>query len=234
MHYQDRQLLIKAEDVTVRYGAKTALEDISFEIFKGDLVAITGPNGGGKSSLIKSILKLVTPCLGRIAYYDGEKEVNSLSFGYLPQKNNIDSRFPITVREVVASGLYENKANLIGKLSKANLERLDYIMNLMGVKEFQGSVIGSLSGGQLQRALLGRALISNPEVIVLDEPLSYVDVKFVSQIYEIIEKLSEKATVIVVSHEMTILSKLANRHWIIDRKIEECHAAKHYVKIDCE
>lgn len=234
MHYQDRQLLIKAEDVTVKYGAKTVLKDISFEIFKGDLVAITGPNGGGKSSLVKSILRLVTPSSGRIAYYDGEKEVTSLSFGYLPQKNNIDSRFPITVREVVTSGLYGDKTNLTGKLSKENLDRLDYIMDLMGVKKFQGSVIGSLSGGQLQRALLGRALISNPEVIVLDEPLSYVDVKFVSQIYEIIEKLSEKATVIVVSHEMTILSKLANRHWIIDRKIEECHAAKHYVKIDCE
>ena len=107
-------------------------------------------------------------------------------------------------------------------------------MDLMGVKCFQDNVIGSLSGGQLQRTLLGRALISNPEVIVLDEPLSYVDVKFVNQIYEIIEKLSQRATVIVVSHEMTVLSKLANRHWIIDKELEECHASKHYVRMDCE
>lgn len=234
MHSQNRQLLIKADDITVRYGAKTALENVSFEIFKGDLVAITGPNGGGKSSLIKSILRLVTPCTGKITYFDGDNEVNALSFGYLPQKNNIDSRFPITVREVVASGLYENKANLSRKLAKDSAERLDEVMELMGVRELKNNVIGSLSGGQLQRALLGRALISNPEVIVLDEPLSYVDVNFVNQIYEIIEKLSQRATVIVVSHEMTVLSKLANRHWIVDRKIEECHASKHYVKIDCE
>lgn len=234
MHSLNRQLLIKAEDITVRYGAKTALENVSFDIFKGDLVAITGPNGGGKSSLIKSILRLVTPCTGKITYFEGEKEVNALSFGYLPQKNNIDSRFPITVREVVASGLYENKVNLTGKFSKENLNRLDYIMDLMGVKCFQDNVIGSLSGGQLQRTLLGRALISNPEVIVLDEPLSYVDVKFVNQIYEIIEKLSQRATVIVVSHEMNVLLKLANRHWIIDKELEECHASKHYVRMDCE
>lgn len=234
MHSLNRQLLIKAEDIAVRYGAKTALENVSFDIFKGDLVAITGPNGGGKSSLIKSILRLVTPCTGKITYFEGGKEVNALSFGYLPQKNNIDSRFPITVREVVASGLYENKVNLTGKFSKENLDRLDYIMDLMGVKRFQDNVIGSLSGGQLQRTLLGRALISNPEVIVLDEPLSYVDVKFVNQIYEIIEKLSQRATVIVVSHEMTVLSKLANRHWIIDKELEECHASKHYVRMDCE
>lgn len=234
MHSLNRQLLIKAEDIAVRYGSKTALENVSFDIFKGDLVAITGPNGGGKSSLIKSILRLVTPCTGKITYFEGEKEVNALSFGYLPQKNNIDSRFPITVREVVASGLYENKVNLTGKFSKENLDRLDYIMDLMGVKRFQDNVIGSLSGGQLQRTLLGRALISNPEVIVLDEPLSYVDVKFVNQIYEIIEKLSQRATVIVVSHEMTVLSKLANRHWIIDKELEECHASKHYVRMDCE
>ena len=234
MHSLNRQLLIKAEDIAVRYGAKTALENVSFDIFKGDLVAITGPNGGGKSSLIKSILRLVTPCTGKITYFEGEKRSKCTFIWLLAAENNIDSRFPITVREVVASGLYENKVNLTGKFSKENLNRLDYIMDLMGVKCFQDNVIGSLSGGQLRRTLLGRALISNPEVIVLDEPLSYVDVKFVNQIYEIIEKLSQRATVIVVSHEMTVLSKLANRHWIIDKELEECHASKHYVRMDCE
>ena len=100
--------------------------------------------------------------------------------------------------------------------------------------DLQKRPIGSLSGGQLQRTLLGRAIIADPEVVVLDEPLSYVDRQFVEQIYHIVADLAQHSTIILVSHEMTVISELANRHWIVDHSLHQCHAAHHYLKTECE
>lgn len=216
------------------YGNRLALDSVSSEIRKGDFVAVTGPNGGGKSTLLKAMLRLVAPTSGKVVYWESGRETTRLRFGYLPQKNNVDSRFPVTVEEVVASGLLGEGKNWRGRYSAEASKRIADVMEMMGVAGLRRQVIGTLSGGQLQRALLGRAIVSNPDVVVLDEPLSYVDRAFVQQIYRIVEDIARQATVILVSHEMTTISEMANRHWIVDRTLHECHAAHHYLKTECD
>ena len=227
--------IISIEGLTVDFGKFKALDNVSAEIHKGDFVAITGPNGGGKSTLLKSILHLIAPTTGCVRYFnDNGEETGDLRFGYLPQKSNIDSRFPITVEEVVASGLLGEHRNWRGKFSDTARHKIDSIIAMMGVDGIRRHVIGTLSGGQLQRTLLGRAVISDPDIVVLDEPLSYVDHAFVEQIYGIVADLAKRSTVILVSHEMTVISEMANRHWIVDHTLHQCHAAHHYLKTECD
>ena len=226
--------IISVENITVDFGNFRALDNVSAEINAGDFVAITGPNGGGKSTLLKTMLHLLTPTKGRVRYFNGDEEVDGLRFGYLPQKSNIDNRFPITVEEVVASGLLGERRNWRGKFSDAASEKIEATMKKMGVDGFRRQVIGTLSGGQLQRTLLGRAVISNPDIVVLDEPLSYVDHAFVEQIYGIVADLAKRSTVMLVSHEMTTIAGMANRHFIIDVELHECSAPHHYIHSDCD
>lgn len=232
MNSQDK--IIEIDRLTVDFNGTKALDNVSAIIGKGDFIAVTGRNGGGKSTLLKSILKLISPTQGRVAYYWDGQPVERLKFGYLPQKSNVDSRFPITVEEVVESGLLGNRSNRRGAYSDGTKCRITEVLRLVGVEELRRRVIGTLSGGQLQRALIGRALISNPDIVVLDEPLSYLDRDFVGQVYDIISEISKRTTVILVSHEMTVISEMANRHWIVDRTLHECHAAHHYFKTECD
>lgn len=215
--------LIELENVTVQWGDKLTLNNISFSVCNGDFIAITGPNGGGKTTLLKTILKLISPSIGTVKYF------KKLNIGYLPQKNMIDSHFPITLKELVASGL------LSSKLSDEEKDiRVGDMLGLVKLESFANNPIGTLSGGQLQRGLLGRAIISDPELIVLDEPLSYIDKHFEADIYNILEDLSKRTTIILVSHEMTTISTMATRHLIVDKTIHECTASHHYVHSDCD
>lgn len=226
--------VIELRDVCVRYepSVPPVLFGINLSVERGSFTAITGPNGGGKTTLLRVMLKLLKPSSGQVIYRDSSgREVKRLPIGYLPQKSMIDTGFPITVKEVLLSGLLRG---LCGRPSKADLERLGEVMELTGCSSFENHPIGALSGGQLQRTLLGRAIISRPEVLVLDEPLSYVDKRFEQQIYGIIENLARHTTIILVSHEMSTISGMATRHLIVDRGLHACHALHHYVPSDCQ
>lgn len=222
--------LITLDNVGMRWDKRTVLADISLQINSGDFVAITGPNGGGKTTLLKIILKLLQPSSGSVDYWDeAGARIQRLSIGYLPQKNMIDSHFPIDVRQVIASGLLGHK---MSKCEKSEL--VERMIDQVGLRSHGDSPIGDLSGGQLQRALLGRALISNPSVIVLDEPLSYLDKHFEHRIYDIIGELAPKHTIILVSHEVSAIAEMANRHWIVDHTLHECTAAHHFMRQSCD
>lgn len=205
------------------------LSDINFDVCAGDFIAITGPNGGGKTTLLRIILRLLAPSTGTVTYLHDGRPTDNMSIGYLPQKNMIDSRFPITVEEVVASGLLGND------VTKQDAHRLTReTVKLMGLEQHSTKNIGSLSGGQLQRALLGRAIIARPSLLVLDEPLSYVDKQFEHYIYDLVAELSHDTTILLVSHEMSTIADMANRHLIIDHTLRECHSAHHHVHYDCD
>lgn len=224
-----REPVISLCGISRSWDGQDVLTDISFDVCEGDFVAITGPNGGGKTTLLRIILKLLSPSSGTVTYYNDGHTVKSLSIGYLPQKNMIDSRFPITVREVISSGLIGEK------MDKGTVSRLvDETIDRMGLTAHADSSIGVLSGGQLQRALLGRAVISKPSVLVLDEPLSYVDKRFEHYIYDMVKEMSGSTTILLVSHEMSTIAGMANRHIIINHTLHECHSAHHYVHYDCD
>lgn len=221
--------IIELDSVAMQWDKHVALQNVSLSINEGDFVAITGPNGGGKTTLLRLILRLIKPTTGKVIYRSGGQEVDSLEIGYLPQKNQIDSRFPITVKEVIELGLMSQK----GLSKQERRDRVAQTIALMGLEEHATRLIGELSGGQLQRTLLGRAIVSRPRILVLDEPLSYVDKTFEGQLYEIIAQLAQHTTIILVSHEMTRIATMANRHIIIDRTLHECSAEHHYIATQC-
>ncbi len=216
--------LITFENVTHRFGAKTVLTDVNLAISKGDFVAVTGRNGGGKTTLLRLMLKLIKPTLGSIDYCSPAP-----SFGYLPQKNMIDQRFPVTVAEVVAMGLSHTT---FGRHSDAEREQVGQAIALVGLDEVAGNAIGEISGGQLQRALLARALVTRPEVLVMDEPLSYIDRHFQQRFYDIVDNLRHDTTIVLVSHDMTTLGEMATRHLIVDATVTPCHG-HHFLSVQC-
>lgn len=210
-----------------------AIDHASLTINRGDFVAVTGPNGGGKTTMLRIILQLLKPSSGNVYFFRGNRQVKRLDMGYLPQKNMIDSRFPVTVEEVVAMGL-PSIMKPLHRINSAERKIIDATLDTVGMTDKRQCPIGTLSGGQLQRTLLGRAIISNPEVLVLDEPLSYIDKTFEHHLYDIIKQLSRHSTIILVSHEMTVIAEMANRHIIVDKTLHECHAAHHYTKSECQ
>lgn len=221
-------MLISLRNVSLERDNRTIIDNVNLDINKGDFVAITGPNGGGKTTLLRIMLRLIRPDKGSVSYSPSLE--NDRHIGYLPQKNMIDSHFPISVREVIESGLLGSKN--ISKQEAAT--KVNQTLDLVGMSEHAERSIGLLSGGQLQRTLLGRAIISQPELLLLDEPLSYIDKQFESRFYDIITQIRQSTTIILVSHEMTRIAEMATRHLIIDHTIHECTAHHHYVHSDCE
>lgn len=209
-------VLVVLDNVSLTYDREPVLRHVDLVVSRGDFVAITGPNGGGKTSMLRVMLKLVRPTGGTVRYYRDGKEAERLRIGYLPQKNAIDSRFPITVAEVVASGLYAT-GMARGRLSGAEQLRVDEVMELIGIDELAARPIGTLSGGQLQRTLLGRAIISHPELLVLDEPLSYIDENFGERIYALLEHFSHETTIVMVTHRPARIAGLATQTLHVDR-----------------
>lgn len=224
--------IISLQNVGHSFGEKTVLQNVNLQVCEHDFVAITGPNGGGKTTMLRIVLGLINPQQGSVQFFQAGAPVSKLKFGYLPQKNLIDSDFPITVKEVIASGM---KRGLLRRYSSEQENRLQHAIELMRLEEVANRPIGKLSGGQLQRALLGRAIISDPAVLVLDEPLSYIDKGFEQHLYAIMEQLAQRCTIILVSHEMSVISGMANRHIIVaEGKVHECEAHHHFYQSECK
>lgn len=200
--------LIQITDLSASYDNKTVLSHINFTVYEQDFLGVIGPNGGGKTTLVKTILGLHQPDKGQIRFYRKGKETPEINMGYLPQYNSIDKKFPISVYEVVLSGLSKQKS-LFKRYSKEQHEQVRQIIARMGLEGYEDRAIGQLSGGQLQRAMLGRALVSNPEVVILDEPNTYIDKRFEAKLYELLEEINQERAIILVSHDIgTVLQNV--------------------------
>lgn len=201
----DKNIIARLEGLSLTYEQRPVLQDVNLAISNRDFIVITGANGGGKTSMLRLLLKLIKPTAGRVTYYSEGREVDALHIGYLPQKNMIDSRFPITVSEVVASGLYTSRATV-----DANA-RVMATLEMLGLERFATRPIGELSGGELQRTLLARAIISQPQLLVLDEPLSYIDETFAHRIYDILSQMSPSCAIVMVTHHPDKVACMATR-----------------------
>ena len=200
--------LIQITDLSASYDNKTVLSHINLTVYEQDFLGVIGPNGGGKTTLVKSILGLHQPNKGQIRFFREGKETPEINMGYLPQYNSIDKKFPISVYEVVLSGLSKQKS-LFKRYSKEQHEQVREIIVRMGLEGCENRAIGQLSGGQLQRAMLGRALVSNPEVVILDEPNTYIDKRFEAKLYELLEEINRERAIILVSHDIgTVLQNV--------------------------
>jgi zinc transport system ATP-binding protein len=197
--------LIDIRHLTVGYDDNIILSDVSLTIHNSDFIGVIGPNGGGKTTLLKAILGLLTPIKGEVFFHDCMTEGNHHRIGYLPQINNIDRKFPISVAEVVKSGLMSRK-RIIKQYEKKDLEFAGQLMDQMGIYDIRNKAIGELSGGQIQRALLCRALVNQPKLLVLDEPNTYVDNRFEKELYEKLRKLNENIAILLVSHDLGTIS----------------------------
>jgi len=195
--------LVKIDNLSFGYDKTPVLEKVNLSVFEKDFLGVIGPNGGGKTTLLKLILGLEKPSQGKISFgrdLNGRKK----PIGYLPQVRYIDRKFPITVLDVVLSG-----SIMVGKKrSKAEInERAMQLLQDMGLTEIRKKANGELSGGQMQRVLLCRALISEPKLLILDEPDTFVDNRFEGELYEKLLKLNKEIAIILVSHDVgTIVS----------------------------
>ena len=200
--------LIQITNLSAGYDGKTVLSHVNLTVYERDFLGVIGPNGGGKTTLVKNILGLQKPLQGQIRFYKNGKEVPEITMGYLPQYHSIDQKFPISVYEVVLSGLSKQKS-LLHSYSNEHYEQVKRIIARMGLEGLEKRSIGQLSGGQLQRALLGRALVSNPEVVILDEPNTYIDKRFEAKLYSLLEEINRERAIILVSHDIgTVLQNV--------------------------
>ncbi len=191
-------------NVSAGYDGTDVIRNVNLDIFTDDFIGIIGPNGGGKTTLVKVILGLIKPYKGKVEFLL-ENSGSRSPIGYLPQINNIDKKFPISVYDVILSG-FMSTDKYIGKQSNTEKTRVDEILNDMGIYKLKHKSIGELSGGQLQRVFLSRAIISSPKLLILDEPNTFVDNKFEGELYEKLSQLNKSMAILIVSHDIGMIS----------------------------
>jgi zinc transport system ATP-binding protein len=209
--------LIEIKNLTVGYNSKIVLENVSLTINKNDFIGIIGPNGGGKTTLLKTILGLVDPISGELCFYDELKNKRG-NIGYLPQVNKFDSRFPVSVFDVILSGLAGRKSWKQG-FTKKEKNRVNEIIGQLGIENYAHKPIGELSGGQMQRVFLGRAIVSNPKLLILDEPDTYVDNQFENELYKKLNEMNKHMAILLVSHDVGTISSYVKSIACVNREL---------------
>lgn len=212
-----RESIITIRDLGVSYDRVQALEHVDLDIYADDFIGIIGPNGGGKSTLVKAIMGVI-PYRGTITYADSIIRHNKPHIGYLPQVSSFDKAFPISVLEVVMSGLQAERGMLRGYSSKER-ERAMETLRVAHLDNLAKRPIGELSGGQLQRVMLCRAIVSEPKLLVLDEPANFVDNRFENELYNLLHHLHDKMAIVMVSHDVGTISSVVSNIVCVNRHV---------------
>lgn len=211
------ETLVSIRDVSVRYGNYTALEHASLDIFDDDFIGIIGPNGGGKTTLIKTILGTIpysgTITLAPSLYADGKRLI-----GYMPQQSDFDRNFPISVVDVVMSGLQSEKGFFHRYTGKDKAQAMD-LLEMADIADIADRQIGEISGGQLQRTLLCRAIILSPKLLILDEPANFVDNRFENELYTLLHRLNEHMAIVMVSHDIGTITSVVKNIVCVNRHV---------------
>ena len=215
--------ILSLNNLCFRYNSSDVLKNISFSVASGDYIGLVGPNGSGKTTLIKIILGLLEPSHGQIELFG--KDIKTFSewkrIGYLPQKiSAINPRFPATVKEVVAMGLLSKK-RFPRYMSQSDRQSIDAALDLLDIRNIKEEMIGELSGGQQQRALVARAIVNNPDFLILDEPTSALDPETRDRFFTLLNHLNRerKVSIIIVTHDIGNIGRYTSKLLYIDKGI---------------
>ena len=226
------QTIIELADVSFSYGDDTVLRDFSLDVHRGDYLGVIGPNGGGKTTLLKIMLGLLTPNRGGVKLFgtDIRRFGQWSRVGYMSQKaTQIDPAFPITVEGVVGMGRY-GKRGLFRFLNQTDREKITWALTEVEMEAYRAHRIGDLSGGQQQRVCIARALVGEPEVIVLDEPTEGLDMKTQEQFYALLRKLNAQMgiTLIMALHDLDVIEREATELICVNRPLVYCGLPKEF------
>ncbi|GAU75496.1 metal ABC transporter ATP-binding protein [Fusibacter sp. 3D3] len=197
-----KDLQLKLQDISVSYGRNVILNHISIDIFKGDYIGIIGPNGAGKSTLIKAILGLIPLQKGAI------QKSNTLRIGYVPQYSQFEKNFPITVMDTILMGSITPNSEFFHRHSKSEKEKAVALAEFLHIEDCLHKNINNVSGGQMQKSMIARAMIQSPDILILDEPTSNVDNNSRNEIYDILRDINktQDTTVLLISHDIGAIS----------------------------
>ena len=206
---------IDFQDLTLGYDRHPAVHHLAGTLHQGDMVAIVGPNGAGKSTLLKGIVGAVTPLAGKIRV----EGVSPRDIAYLPQLAEIDRSFPIPVYDFVAMGLWRN-TGLFGGIGRSERDEVGRAIQAVGLEGFEHRAIGTLSGGQTQRALFARLLLQDAPVILLDEPFNAIDAKTAADLLSLVKRWNgEGRTIVAVLHDMDLVRRTFPHTWLLAREL---------------
>ncbi|WP_421715948.1 metal ABC transporter ATP-binding protein [Arcobacter arenosus] len=222
---QFQKNIIEVKNLNFSYEKQKVLEDINFIIEKNDFLTIIGPNGGGKSTLLKLILGINKLQNGFIKVFGKNHLEEIQNIGYVPQNTNVNLKFPITVLEVVMMGQNRFIKRMFGYKKDEKQKALE-VLKKVSMEDFANNRISNLSGGQRQRVLIARALFSNPKILLLDEPTSNIDINGCEQVYLTLQELNKKIPIIVVSHDISVILKYASKAFYINKKMTQHDLSK--------
>ncbi len=221
---QRTNLIITLRDVSFAYDHVPVLDRVSLEVAEKEFLGIIGPNAGGKSTLLKLMLGLLKPQSGSIRILGRKPRQQRRLIGYVPQYPAFSRDFPITVKQAVLLGRLGN-GRVIGGYSTHDHQAVERALVEVEADNLSGRLVGALSGGQLQRVLLARALVSNPQILILDEPTANIDMRLESDIFDHLKRLNERMSIIVVSHDIAFISDYVHRVACLNRTLV-CHSTR--------
>ncbi|MCP1714321.1 zinc transport system ATP-binding protein [Methanocalculus alkaliphilus] len=207
------------EDVSVRYGQNVVLDGVSWEVWEHDFAAVIGPNGGGKTTLLKALLGLLPLSSGRISIFGHPPGEGRRMIGYVPQFHTFDFSYPITVTEMVLQGRLSHIPGLLRRYRDKDHEAAEQALGMVGLSGVGDLPLSTLSGGQQQRVIIARALAGEPRLLILDEPTVYVDAPTEEQFFSLINTLLDEMTVIIVTHDIGAISGKVNRIACLNRHL---------------
>ncbi len=215
--------LITLHNVSVNYDNYRALEGVNLSIGEHDFLGLIGPNGGGKTTLVKAILGAL-PYSGKIEYAPELRARTPYPLiGYLPQQTLFDRSFPISVEEVVLSGLQALRG-FTRRYTAADRRRVEELLAMTGIVELRNRPVGEISGGQMQRALLCRALLAEPRLLILDEPANFVDNRFENELYRLLQELNRQMAIVMVSHDLGTITSVVKEIVCVNRTVHRHHS----------
>ncbi len=224
--------VVKLNNVWVQYDGTPVLEDINLSIRHDDFLGLIGPNGGGKTTLLKLMLGLVAPSRGTVTILGEPPKKGRKRIGYVPQHSLFDRDFPINVMEVALTGRL-SRTGPFRKYSQIDRDAAVEALRSVGMLDFRKRQIGMLSGGQQQRVFVARALVSEPSLLLLDEPMSSVDTPMQAEFYELLEQLKQRMPIVLVSHDISAVSVYVNKIACLNRKLYY-HESKELTPEDME